>query len=198
MGKWKDRLVSTLKNLVLGTAIRWIGWALLTLLLTMLGAQTVADLLDQLPWAYVGVLVAAFLGFFLGGFWIEWRAVTRSENLMHWLANNATDSDDMDRVEWVFGFIRRHREVLEKGLSGVMAEGKVLSKSTLRDDKTTGRLHLAEERASDTITTWCILDRNSPAFRNAEEGDVVAIPARPLGVAGTELILEAVPDDEQD
>ena len=180
MRKLWDRISSTLGNLVLGTGLQW-GLALLgALILSMLGARTVADLLEKVPWSYVGVLVAAFLGLFLGGFFVESRHVTRSSKLVHWLSRNAP-REDMDRLDWVLGLLRKGKPRIEGQVAPVL-EGTVVSKRVL-DDKKTGLLRIDE----DPMSCWCVFDRDAPIFRGAAEGTKVATLALPIGLVGDEL-----------
>jgi len=146
----------------------------------MLGAQTLADLLEKVPWSYVGILVAAFLGLFLGGFLVEFRHANRSSKLVHWLSRNAPQ-EDMDRLDWVLGLLRKGKPRIEGQIAPVL-EGTVVSKRVL-DDKKTGLLHIDE----DPTSCWCVFDRDAPTFREATEGTKVATLALPIGLVGDEL-----------
>ena len=153
---------------------------LVTGIVSKWGARAVADILDKIPWGYFGIAAAALVGLFLGGLLIEWRAVNRSDRLLHWLARNAPENEDMDRAEWVFGFLRKYKPRIE-GQLGPMLSGKVISKRVLDDE--TGLLQIDEDPSS----CWCVFDRSATIFREATVGEKVATLALPLGVVGHEV-----------
>ena len=140
------------------------------------GAATLKAI-RAVPWFYIGVLVAALVAFFAGGAWVQVRAIRRSQKLVHRLARRAPRTDDFDRVEWVFGFLRANT-------TPVIVEGYILSKRRAKDGETLGFLQIDEGQKT---TCWCACDRNGLTFRNAREEKRITLSAHPLGVIGNEL-----------
>ena len=185
MADLRDRFSSSLGNLSISLVVAVVGGLIATAIAAKMGATAVFDLLARIPWSYIGVLFVAGLGLFAGGMLIEMRAVARSKRLIHWLAREASNGEDLDRVEWVFGFTHRDE------IMGVELEGEVLSKRTVRSYPEIGLLQLRES-GGDVL--WCSLSRSNPLFRDAREGDEVTIGAAPIGVVGNEICWCAAED----
>ncbi|MXW71196.1 MAG: hypothetical protein F4Z74_07070 [Acidobacteria bacterium] len=185
MADLRDRFSSSLGNLSISLVVAVVGGLITTAIAAKMGANAVLDLLARIPWSYIGILLAAWLGLFAGGMLIEMRAVARSRRLIHWLAREASKAEDLDRVEWVFGFTHGDEIV------GVVLEGEVLSKRTVRSYPEIGLLQL-RERGGDVL--WCSLSRGSPLFRDAREGEAITIAAAPIGVVGNEVCWRAAED----
>lgn len=168
------------KNLGTKLVIGVVAGLIATAIAAKMGATAVFDLLATVPWSYIGILSAACLGLFAGGMLIEMRAVARSDRLIHWLARNAPKNEDMDREDWVFGFIREGKPRIEGQIAPALG-GKVISKRVV--DKETGLLQIDESPTS----CWCVFERSSPIFREATVGEKVATLALPIGVVGHEL-----------
>ena len=140
-----------------------------------LGAIAKASI-AAVPWGFFVVAAACLVGAFLGGWWVQFRAIRRAGRLVNWLAEKAADTGDPEQQieEWLSRAVDQPvpimtGTVLEKRFD---SEGAVILR--IQDKYGTAR---------------CYFRQASTEANKVKKGDEVAVAGRMFGLIGAEICL---------